>query len=377
MSPNMGPKPGAPGGAGLRARLDGALGAFSLDADLAAPAGEITSVFGPSGSGKTTLLRAISGLARLGGAVRFGESVWQDDGSRRFLPAHRRPVGFVFQQPALFPHLSVAGNLDYAARRADPDRRGLFRSDDLVESLALGPLLDRAPRNLSGGERQRVAFGRAVLTAPSVLLLDEPFSALDRPARARLLPFVRSLARERGLCVLHVSHDPSEVVRLADRLLLLRAGRIEAGGPAAAMLARLEDESAALGGGRAATLVARVVSTHRRRSGLLELDLAGQRLLVPAPSPAPRKGESARLRVPAREVALARKRPEAISVRNILSGRVAAVRSDPAGPFTEVSVEVGEARLESRITDDAAAELSLEPGTPVFALLRGASLEMD
>lgn len=373
----MSPEPGAGNGAGLRARLDGSLGAFSLDADLAAPAGEITSVFGPSGSGKTTLLRAVAGLTRLGGAVRFGESVWQDDRSRRFLPAHRRPVGFVFQQPALFPHLSVAGNLEYAERRADPDRRGAVRFDDLVESLALGPLLDRAPRNLSGGERQRVAFGRAVLTAPSVLLLDEPFSALDRPARARLLPFLRSLARERGLCVLHVSHDPGEVVRLADRLLLLREGRIEAGGPAAAMLARLEDESAALGGGRAATLVARVASAAGRRSGLLELDLAGQRLLVPAPSPAPRQGESVRLRVPAREVALARKCPEAISVRNILSGRVAAVRSDPDGPFTEVSVAVGEARLESRITDDAAAELSLEPGTPVFALLRGASLETD
>lgn len=374
----MSPELGAANGAGLRARLDGSLGAFSLDADLAAPAGEITSVFGPSGSGKTTLLRAVSGLTRLGGAVRFGESVWQDDRSRRFLPAHRRPVGFVFQQPALFPHFSVAGNLEYAERRADPDRRGAVRFDDLVESLALGPLLDRAPRNLSGGERQRVAFGRAVLTAPAVLLLDEPFSALDRPARARLLPFLRSLARQRGLCVLHVSHDPGEVVRLADRLLLLRGGRIEAGGPAAAMLARLEDESAALGGGRAATLVARVAAADGRRSGLLELDLAGQRLLVPAPSStAPREGESVRLRVPAREVALARKRPEAISVRNILSGRVAALRSDPDGPFTEVSVEVGEARLESRITDDAAAELSLEPGTPVFALLRGASLETD
>lgn len=363
-------------GAGLEARLHGAVGAFSLDADLAAPAGEITSVFGPSGSGKTTLLRAVAGLTRLGGAVRFGGTAWQDDGSRQFLPAHRRPVGFVFQQPALFPHLSVAGNLAYAERRADPARRGLFRFDDLVESLALGPLLDRAPRNLSGGERQRAAFGRAVLTAPSVLLLDEPFSALDRPARARLLPFVRSLARERGLCALHVSHDPGEVVRLADRLLLLRAGRVEAGGPAAAMLARLEDESAALGGGRAATVLARVAAGPGR-SGLLELDLAGQRLLMPAPSPPPREGESVRLRVPAREVALARKRPEAISVRNILSGRVAAVRPDPSGPFTEVSVEVGEARLESRITDDAAAELALEPGTPVFALLRGASLETD
>ena len=370
--------PAASGAAdGLRGRLRGTLGAFSLDAAVEAPAGAITSVFGPSGSGKTTLLRAVSGLLRLSGALRFGPETWQDDETGLFRRPWRRPVGFVFQQPALFPHLRVAGNLRYAERRAPRGRRR-FAFAEIVERLDLAALLDRPPADLSGGEKQRAALGRSLLSGPEALLLDEPFSALDRASRARILPFLRSLAREEGMCLLHVSHDPAEVVRLADRLVLLSGGRVVESGPAAALFGRLDDEEAAAGGEAGATLTARVVGLRSSR-GLVEVELAGQPVFLPSlpGSETPAPGGTVRLRIPAREVALATRRPEAISVRNILAGRVLGLRREADAPLVEVTVRLdgGEpARLRARITADAADDLGLEPGTPVFALLRSVSL---
>lgn len=369
------PEPGAPGG--LRGRLHGRLGAFSFDAAVEAPAGAITSVFGPSGSGKTTLLRAVSGLLRLSGVLRFGPEPWQDDETGLFRRPWRRPVGFVFQQPALFPHLPVAGNLRYAERRARPGRRR-FAFPEIVERLDLGALLDRTPADLSGGEKQRAALGRSLLSGPAALLLDEPFSALDRASRAQILPFLRSLAREEGMCLLHVSHDPAEVVRLADRLVLLSGGRVVESGPAAALFERLDDEEAAAGGEAGATLSARVVGLRAAR-GLVEVTVAGQPVFLPSLPGAepPSPGGTVRLRIPAREVALATRRPEAISVRNILAGRVLGLRREADDPLVEVTVllDGGEpARLRARITADAAADLRIEPGSPVFALLRSVSL---
>ena len=368
---------------GLRGRLGGRLGAFSLDAAIEAPAGAVTSVFGPSGSGKTTLLRAVSGLLRLSGALRFGAETWQDDDEGVFRRPWRRPVGFVFQQPALFPHLSVAGNLRYAERRARPGRRR-FAYREIVERLDLGALLDRPPAGLSGGEKQRAALGRSLLAGPEALLLDEPFSALDRASRARILPFLRSLAREEGMCLLHVSHDPAEVVRLADRLVLLSGGRVVESGPAAGLFERLDEEEAAAGGKSGATLSARVAASLASRR-LVEVEVAGQPVFLPSfPGAAPpTPGEIVRLRIPAREVALATRRPEAISVRNILAGRVLRLRREADSPLVEVTVLLGDADggddpetapLRAQITADAADDLRLEPGSRVFALLRSVSL---
>lgn len=367
---------------GLRGRLGGRLGAFSLDAEIEAPAGAVTSVFGPSGSGKTTLLRAVSGLLRLSGALRFGAETWQDDDEGVFRRPWRRPVGFVFQQPALFPHLSVAGNLRYAERRARPDRRR-FSCREIVERLDLGALLDRPPAGLSGGEKQRAALGRSLLAGPEALLLDEPFSALDRASRARILPFLRSLAREEGMCLLYVSHDPAEVVRLADRLVLLSGGRVVESGPAATLFEQLDEEEAAAGGQSGATLSARVAASLASRR-LVEVEVAGQPVFLPSfPGAAPpTPGEIVRLRIPAREVALATRRPEAISVRNILAGRVLRLRREGDSPLVEVTVLLDDAggddpktaRLRAQITADAADDLRLEPGTPIFALLRSVSL---
>jgi molybdate transport system ATP-binding protein len=209
--------------AGLCARLRGRLGAFELDAALDMPARGITALVGPSGSGKTTLLRCIAGLTRLKGEVALNGQTWQD--GRQFTPAYKRPVGFVFQDAGLLTHLTVKGNLLYARKRADQGPASIGW-DEVIALLGLQPLLARSTANLSGGERQRAALGRALLSQPKLLLLDEPLSSLDPAAKAEIMPYLERLHRAFDIPVLYVSHDPAEVARLADRVLAMREGRI-------------------------------------------------------------------------------------------------------------------------------------------------------
>ena len=181
----------------------------------------VTALGGPSGAGKTTILRALAGLERLEGEVIVGGETWQD--RRHFLPPHRRAVGYVFQQGALFPHLTVQGNLDYARKRSGA---GEGEAITLVDSLRLQPLLRRSPERLSGGERARVALARALLTRPALVLLDEPLSGLDAAARDALLPPLKATLQGLSVPVLLVSHDSAEVAALAGESLRLSHGRI-------------------------------------------------------------------------------------------------------------------------------------------------------
>jgi molybdate transport system ATP-binding protein len=210
----------------IRFDLAGRFGGFDLDAQAVLPAQGVTALIGPSGSGKTTLLRCLAGLARAQGAVRVGEAVWQDTG--RFIPTHRRGVGYVFQEPSLLPHLSVKGNLMFAVKRAAPAAGPGF--EEVVQIMGVEPLLARAPHALSGGERQRVAIARALLSKPVLLLMDEPLSSLDEASKAEVLPFLDQLHRRLALPVIYVSHDVREVARLADRVLRISRGRLR--GPA-------------------------------------------------------------------------------------------------------------------------------------------------
>ncbi|HEX3364599.1 molybdenum ABC transporter ATP-binding protein [Phenylobacterium sp.] len=220
-------------------RFSGALGAFRLDAEFSiAPTG-ITALSGPSGSGKTTLLRCIAGLTRMAGELTVAGEVWQD--ARTFMPTYRRPVGVVFQEASLLSHLSVRGNLDYGARRTPAKAEIGF--DDAVDLLGLSALLDRAPANLSGGERQRVALGRALLSQPKLLLMDEPLSSLDAAAKAEILPYLERLHRSLAIPALYISHDAGEIARLADHVLHLRDGRIVAGEAAPPTLAGLSPQA--------------------------------------------------------------------------------------------------------------------------------------
>ncbi len=206
----------------IRFRLQARFGGFSLDAQAALPDRGVTALVGPSGAGKTTLLRCLAGLARAKGEVAVGEAVWQD--ARRFVPAHRRGVGYVFQEPSLLPHLSVRGNLAFAARRAGPGKGPAF--EEAVAMLGLAPLLERAPAGLSGGERQRAAIARSLLSRPALLLMDEPLSSLDAAGKADVLPYLDSLHRSLALPILYVSHDALEIARLADRVLRKENGRL-------------------------------------------------------------------------------------------------------------------------------------------------------
>ena len=194
--------------------LRGRVGAMAFSAGYDGPADGVTAIWGASGSGKTTLLRAMAGLVRLNGHIRLDGTAWQD--AKTFVPPHKRQVGLVFQEASLFPHLSVAGNLDYARKRS-------VRSDDtVIDLLGVRPLMSRAVDKLSGGERQRVALARTLLSAPRLLLMDEPLSSLDRDAKADILPLIREISRR--LPVIYVSHDIAEVAALADRTLRMEAG---------------------------------------------------------------------------------------------------------------------------------------------------------
>ena len=206
----------------IEARFRGTLGEFSLDVALSVPASGVTVLFGPSGSGKTTVLRCLAGLARLAGRMRVADEVWQDE--RVFLAAHRRRVGYVFQDAALFDHLNVRANLMYGRSRAGLKEDAEF--ERVVTLLGLQALLRRGVGRLSGGERQRVAIGRALLSAPRLLLMDEPLASLDAARKAELFPYLEALKGEAGVPIFYVTHDITEAARVGDRMLLMRAGRM-------------------------------------------------------------------------------------------------------------------------------------------------------
>ncbi len=352
---------------GLSVDIRLALAGFSLEVAHGFELGGITALFGASGAGKSMLLRVISGLERgASGRVEFGGEPWQ--GAGRFVPAHKRGVGYVFQDSRLFEHLDVAGNLRFAARRS-----GSGRFDAVVKTLDLAPLLARRVAALSGGEQQRVAIGRTLLGAPRLLLMDEPMAALDHHRKARLLPYIARLPEAFGLPVIYVTHSVEEVTRLADRMVVLAAGKVLAAGGVAETLARL-DIAEASGKFEAGSVVRAVVTGQDARFRLTELSLAGQALSMPAS--AVDIGAELRLRIRARDVAIAVEKPEGLSIRNVLEGRVLEIMQEAETAFAELLLEIGDGqRLRARITRASVAELGLRVGQPVFALVKSVSFD--
>jgi molybdate transport system ATP-binding protein len=343
---------------------------FTLDVDLALPPRGITVLFGPSGSGKTTVLRCVAGLERARGEVRVSGRTWQDDAYGEFLPTSRRPLGYVFQEASLFPHLSVAGNLHYAQRRArDANAISLDRA---VELLGIGELLDRSTADLSGGERQRVAIARALATQPELLLLDEPLASLDPARRRELLPWLEHLRDGLGIPMLYVTHSADEMARLADTVVLMDAGRVVASGPPAVTLSRLdlpiakdEDAGALLQG----TVVQIDAAWH-----LARVDFGGGSVWLR--DDGLREGERVRVRVLAREVSLALGPPVpgTASVQNVLACTVVGLQAGPHPSQALVALDCGGHRLLSRITARAADSLGLAAGMRVFAQVKSVGL---
>jgi len=354
-------------------RFKGAQGDFDLDVDFSIPAKGVSALFGPSGCGKTTVLRCIAGLERMPlGRLRVNNEIWQ--GQSRFLPTHKRAVGYVFQEASLFPHLSVEANLRFGARRGDGDNNGGPHFDEVASLLGLAPLLQRAPSKLSGGERQRAAIGRALLSAPKILLMDEPLSALDPFSKQEILPYLERLHDELAIPMLYVSHDLAEIERLADHMALMDEGRVIASGPLPELLAdpslplaRMPD---------AASVIVGEVCRIDEKYGLTTLLVDGVELIVPSLIGAP--GTRHRLRINASNVALARSRaPEGSSILNGPVARIVGGRK--TGPYQmTVFLRLGPngdgAPLLSRITRKSWDRLRLKTGDAVHALIKSVTL---
>jgi molybdate transport system ATP-binding protein len=331
--------------------------------------GEILVLFGPSGSGKTTLVRSVAGLDRPDcGIVAFGGETWSDTDSGTFVPPQRRRVGYVCQEPALFPHLTVRANIEYGlAGVADGVRAE--RVADLIALLELGDLVNRHPPQLSGGQAQRVALARAVAPGPRLLLLDEPFAALDQPARGRLRRFVRAAITRLEVPAILVTHDRTEAIALGDQMAVLAGGRIRQIGPSLEVFRRPADLVVAQSVGVESVLPARV---ERSGQGLVELRVGGT--LVRAADVEEGAGAPDVFAcIRAEDVTLERDIQAGASARNQLPGRVVSIESD--GPLERVTVDCG-FELAALITRHAREEMALRQGSAVVAAIKATAVHL-
>jgi molybdate transport system ATP-binding protein len=353
----------------IQLRFDVARESFAMQVALDLPGRGVTALFGHSGSGKTTILRAVAGLERhANGFLEVNGDVWQDDARGIFVPTHQRALGYVFQEASLFSHLSVRGNLDFVLKRTAKGGSAPF--DHVLALLGIAHLLDRRTTDLSGGERQRVAIARALLTQPKILLMDEPLAALDGKRKEEVLPYLERIHAELEIPMLYVSHAAEEVARLADHVVLLDGGTVQASGPAAETLARI-DLSLGLAVD-AGVLVQGVVSGVDTAYELLQLDAAGGTLFV-AHAAVP-TGTQLRLRILARDVSLALVRPVDSSVLNQLQATVTATWAASTAAHVIVQLDAGGTTLLARITRRSHDQLGLVIGKPVWAQVKTVAL---
>ena len=352
---------------------------FRLDVALALPPRGVTALVGPSGCGKTTVLRALAGLERAAGRVVLDGEVWQDDAAQRFVATHRRALGYVIQEAALFPHLDVRANLNYGRRRSgNVAQAQTIALDAVVELLGLGHLQARRPATLSGGERQRVAIARALATSPRLLLMDEPLAALDAARKAEILPYLERLHRELALPVVYVTHAIDEAARLADHLVLMRDGRVEAAGPLAQLLARTDLPLSRQDD--AGTVIEASVVEHDPVHGMTRIGVRGETggigLWVGEAAAGP--GERVRARVLARDVSVTRQRPAETSILNVLPVVVDSIVAERRTALLGLRVDGTGAtepwRLLARITSRSCDALSLQPGDRLYAQIKGLAL---
>jgi molybdate transport system ATP-binding protein len=341
------------------------LGDFRLDARFQGAADGITVLFGPSGAGKSSVLAAVAGALKpeAGRIVLAGQALF-DSARGLDVPMHQRRIGWVFQDARLFPHLKVEGNLRFGLKRAPP---GPVRFEEAVEALGIGHLLDRRPRELSGGERQRVGLGRALLSQPRLLLMDEPLASLDAPRRAEILPFLERV-RGFGVPILYVSHSLAEAVRLGDRMAVMRDGKVVAEGPLTEVVSQpqlmLTGSHARDGAALEGVVEAHPDSLTIVRAGPWEIK--APRLELPAGAPV-------RLFVLARDVMLALDPPQRISARNVLEGTIAAIEAQDGRVL--VRVVNGGSILLAALVPDAVEELALKPGMTVYAVLKSVAID--
>ena len=347
-------------------------GSFLLEARFASD-GRLTAFFGRSGSGKSSLINIIAGVVRPDrGRIVLDDTTLVDTDRGVFVPKFRRCVGYVFQEGRLFPHLTVRQNLLFG-RWFTPPRERHVTLDQVLDLLDIGPLLDRRPGGLSGGEKQRVAIGRALLTSPRLLLMDEPLASLDDSRKDEILPFIERLRDEARVPIVYVSHSLPEVARLATTVVVFQDGRIMATGSPTDVLGRA-DVLAPYVLSEAGVLIEATVCGHDRAFGLTALQSRAG--LFQAPHLDLPIGTPVRIRVRARDVMIATARPDGLSALNVLSGVIRALDATADG-LVEVGLDCGGVRLAARLTRKSIATLRLEPGREVYAVIKSVALDRD
>lgn len=345
-----------------------------LDVDLQLPGQGITAIFGPSGAGKTSFLRGLAGFDQPKlGRICVNGSHWQTEDV--FIPSYKRPLGYVFQEASLFPHLSAQGNLDFALKRA-PAQQQPTNGDQqqhlakVIALLGIEGLLHKFPQQLSGGERQRLAIARALLIRPQILLMDEPLAALDEARKKDILPYIERLRDEWNIPILYVSHSLEEVTRLADYVVLLDKGRVVTQGPLNQLLSQLdcplhqgEDAGVVLN----ATLVARDTQWNLVCAQFAggELWLRDQAIPI---------GQQVRLRVLARDISITLNEPVDTSIINRLPATIIACAPDRDPAMALIQLALGESQLMARITRRSQQHLQLSAGKKVWAQLKSVAL---
>lgn len=361
----------------IRASFRVTHGAFTLDAEFAAPARGIIGLFGPSGAGKTALLRCIAGLSRSDGVLTVGDGVWQDSAKRIFVPIHKRGIGYVFQEPSLFPHLNVRKNILYGFRRIT-GRNPSIQFRDAVEWTGIPALLARMPANLSGGERQRVAIARAVLSNPRLLLMDEPLASLDEASRMEILPCLDRLHKELSIPMILVSHSLRELARVADTLVLVDKGRVTRCGPLHEVLSTMGMGASASVDAEPFAVIDAPILAHDEAYHLSRLHTPFGPIWSSKIAADP--GELVRIQIAARDVSIGMSLETQSSIVNQFPARIIAITEQSAGHVMlqlapeESGAGRASATILSMITHHSADRLCLVIGQTVYARVKGVSV---
>jgi len=360
----------------IHLQINMARSAFELSIDIQLPRQGITAIFGPSGSGKTSLLRAVAGLDKnQKGRIQIGENIWQNTTQGICLPTWQRPLGYVFQESGLLPHLSVAENLSFGLKRALKSASSVQAQANKalqasIELLGIGSLLKRMPDELSGGERQRVAIARAIAMQPQLLLMDEPLASLDAARRQEILPWLARLRDDLKIPMLYVTHSAEEVARLADHLVVLDKGQVKAQGPVSTVLTQIVNPVVV--GEDAGALIAGHIGAIDTQWHLSRVDFKGGAVWMR--DAGLQVGKAVRIRILARDVSLATSEPTNTSIQNQLRGSIQSITPDAHPSQAMVVLKCGAEEVLARVTQRAVDELALKVGTPVWAQVKSVAL---